>query len=250
MPNALFVDTSRCTACRGCQVACKEWHDLPATRTRQRGSHQNPPDLNPFTYKLVRFSEHRLNDKVEWFFFPDQCRHCVYPPCKDVADSIMAGAVIQDEETGAVLYTDLCKLLTPEDCKEIAESCPYNIPRYNSGTGMLTKCDMCIDRQRAGLVPMCVKTCPTGTMNFGTREDMLALARETLGRVKKDHPDAEILDSEDVSVIYLVTQKPELYYKFAVADASAAMPFLPGKNGTTRKEFLANLANPVRRVIG
>ena len=38
MPKAFLIDTTRCTACRGCQLACKEWHDLPANATKQRGS--------------------------------------------------------------------------------------------------------------------------------------------------------------------------------------------------------------------
>ena len=171
-------------------------------------------------------------------------------PARTWPTVFLSGAVVQEEETGAVLYTNLCKLLTSEQCQEVVEACPYNIPRYNTGTGMLTKCDMCIDRQMAGMVPVCVKTCPTGTMNFGERDDMLALARKTLDKVKKDHPDAMIVDSGEVNVIYLVTQKPDMYYKYVMADASAAAPFPPSRNGVTRKEFLANLASPVRRVLG
>ncbi len=244
MPKAFFVDTSRCTACRGCQVACKEWHGLPAVETKQRGSHQNPPDLNPFTYKLVRFSEHRINGKVEWYFFPDQCRHCDVPPCKDIADAYVTGAVIQDEDTGAVIFTDQTKRLAADEAEEIREACPYNIPRRNTGTGLLSKCDMCIDRQQAGLIPMCVKTCPTGTMNFGEREDMVALAEEALERVKKEYPNAEVIDADEVNVIYLVQDKPELYYEYVTADASGI------GNGVTRKEFLANLAKPAKRIFG
>ena len=76
MPKAFLIDTTRCTACRGCQVACKEWHDLPANSTKQRGSHQNPPDLNPRNLKIVRFHEHLdARGNVVWNFFPDQCRH-------------------------------------------------------------------------------------------------------------------------------------------------------------------------------
>ena len=87
MPKAFLIDTTRCTACRGCQVACKEWHDLPANSTKQRGSHQNPPDLNPRNLKIVRFHEHLdARGNVVWNFFPDQCRHCLTPICKDVAD--------------------------------------------------------------------------------------------------------------------------------------------------------------------
>ena len=60
MPKSFLVDTSRCTACRGCQVACKEWKELPPNNTKQWGSHQNPPDLNAYNFKLVRFSEEAL----------------------------------------------------------------------------------------------------------------------------------------------------------------------------------------------
>ena len=149
MPKAFFIDTSRCIACRGCQVACKEWHGLPAVPTRQRGTHQNPPDLNPFNYKLVRFTEEKIDGKVEWLFFPDQCHHCLDPSCKGAADSIAPGAIVLDKKTGAVICTDKTANLTVDQCKEIQESCPYNIPRRNEKTGLLTKCDMCIDRLRA-----------------------------------------------------------------------------------------------------
>jgi formate dehydrogenase iron-sulfur subunit len=78
MPKAFFIDTSRCTACRGCQIACKEWNELPPTRPSSAATHQNPPDLNVNNYKLVRFSEHMPGWRaVRWYFFPDQCRHCI-----------------------------------------------------------------------------------------------------------------------------------------------------------------------------
>ena len=128
MPKAFFIDTSRCTACRGCQVACKEWHGLPAVRTRQRGTHQNPPDLNPCNYKLVRFREEKIDGKVHWIFFPDQCRHCVDPACKGAADSYVPEAIVVDKKTGAVLYTEKTGKLTADQCKEIREACPVQHP--------------------------------------------------------------------------------------------------------------------------
>ena len=116
MPKSFLIDTTRCTACRGCQMACKDWHNLPAIETKQTGTHQNPPDLNPCNYKLVRFHEHKdENGRVVWNFFPDQCRHCIYPVCKDVADMAVPGAIIQDKETGAVLCTKKSAELSYED---------------------------------------------------------------------------------------------------------------------------------------
>ncbi|MDL1971152.1 MAG: formate dehydrogenase [Candidatus Desulfofervidaceae bacterium] len=232
--KSFFIDTSRCTACRGCQIACKEWHGLPATPTKQWGSHQNPKDLNFYTYKLVRFSEHEKRGKLVWYFFPDQCRHCLEPPCKDVADGYVKGAIIKDPETGAVIY-NLEKLKkVPFD--ELLDACPYHIPRQDPKTGMVAKCDMCIDRVKAGLLPMCVKTCPTGAMNFGERDEMLALAQKRLAEVKRKFPNAQLCDPEDVRVIYLVLDNPKLYHKFAIASVTP---------GITRKAALRKLLNPV-----
>jgi formate dehydrogenase iron-sulfur subunit len=244
MPNAFFIDVSRCTACRGCQVACKEWHAFPAVKTRQKGSHQNPPDLNPFNYKLVRFREHLLEndrERVVWNFFPDQCRHCIEPPCKYVADDYQEGAIVQDEVSGMVLYTELTKKLTKEAFDEISEACPYDIPRRNKITGAIVKCDGCHDRVQNGLLPMCVATCPTGTMNFGQRKEMLKRAHDRLEIVKKQFPKAQLVDEDSVNVIYLITEEPEFYADYVVADASAG--------SLTRKAFFAKLARPITRQL-
>lgn len=216
MPKSILVDTTRCTACRGCQLACKDWHNLPAIKTKQTGTHQNPPDLNPCNLKIVRFREH-IDDQgiVRWNFFPDQCRHCTNPPCKDVADMVLEGAIIQDRKTGAVLFTEKTAQLSKEDAEAIREVCPYNIPRRDDKTGRLTKCDFCIDRLQAGLLPMCVKTCPTGAMFFGDREEVLDMARKRLAIAKKTFPKAFLADYKDVNVIYLLSEEKEYYYEYA-----------------------------------
>lgn len=244
MPYTIFVDTSRCTACRGCQIACKEWHELPANKTRQTGSHQNPPDLNPNNYKVVRFSEHLENDVIRWNFFPDQCRHCADPPCLPTAGDYEEGAVIQDEKTGAVVYTDKTRNISEEGFNSIRESCPYDIPRRDAATGKISKCDMCFDRISRGLKPVCVGVCPTGTMNFGERSQMLALAEKRLAKVKKDCPKAILADPKEVNVIYLLTDLPENYHEYSVAQGDSKHR-QPGD--MDRQEFLAGLAAPFRR---
>lgn len=214
--KSIFIDTTHCTACRGCQVGCKEWHGLPSNHTIQWGSHQNPPDLNPWNFKLIRFNEHEQSDgTVIWNFFPDQCRHCLYPNCKAIADKCVPGAIIQDPETGIVLYTEKTRELTPPDVQAVIEACPYNIPRYNYQTKLLVKCDMCYDRVTNGLLPICVHVCPTGTMAFGEREEMLEMAHKRLDEVKKDKPYAYLCDPEDVNVIFLLAEDKKYYYEFA-----------------------------------
>ncbi|MGE4298027.1 MAG: 4Fe-4S dicluster domain-containing protein [Desulfovibrionaceae bacterium] len=240
MPKAFLIDTSRCTACRGCQLACKEWHELPANATRQMGSHQNPPDLNPNNYKLVRFSEH-MDEKgvVRWNFFPDQCRHCLQPPCKDIADTVVDGAIIQDKATGAVIFTEKTRKLSAADARSVREACPYDIPRRNDGTGLMSKCTMCHGRVKKGMLPACVKVCPTGAMNFGERDEILALAKSRLADAKREFPKAMLADAADVSVIFLLIDEPKNYHEFSVAGAEGVMG---------RKQFLAGLASPLRKM--
>jgi len=216
MPGkSFFIDTTLCMACRGCQVACKQWHDLPAEKTVNRGTYQNPADLSFVTYKLVRFEEVVVGGKLKWLFFPDQCRHCLEPPCQMTADD--PKAIFTDAATGAVLYTANTKNV---DAQAVVDSCPYNIPRP-SKDGTVAKCDMCIDRVENGLLPACVKTCPTGAMNFGDREKILAMAKKRLAAVKKTNRKAKLLDTDDIRVIFLVAEDSKLYHKFAVASSTA-----------------------------
>jgi len=242
MEKTFFIDLTRCTACRGCQVACKQWHDLPAEETKNWGSHQNPADLSFITYKLVRFSEVEVAGKLKWLFFPEQCRHCIIAPCKEVADGYVEEAILRDETTGAVLYTELTAKLSDDEKQEVREACPYDIPRIDKESGIISKCDMCVDRVHNGLKPACVQICPTGTMNFGDREDMMALAEERLATIKKRSPNAMLVDPDDVNVIYLVEEDPKLYHKFLSADASPAVPVMG------RRKMMAKFLNPLRNL--
>jgi len=235
--KSFFIDLTKCTSCRGCQVACKQWHGLPAEQTINHGSHQNPMDLSFNTYKLVRFTEDESQGKLNWLFFPDQCRHCLEPPCLLVAEN--PEAIIQDENA-AVLYTPLT---AQEDFETIRSACPYDIPRKQEDGTLIAKCDMCHDRVKDGLLPACVQTCPTGTMNFGDREDMLSLANKTLAEVKKKWPNAMLVNADDVRVIYLVAYDPKAYYQFLTAEAAPVKTF-------SRRDIFAGLRRSARSNMG
>jgi len=233
MSKSFLIDTTRCMACRGCQVACKQWHGLPAEKTKNTGSYQNPPDLSFDTYKLVRMKEEVIDGRLRWLFFPEQCRHCLEPPCRDEAGD--PSAIFSDDRTGAVIYTAATRNL---DAGAIREACPYNIPRA-AKDGTLAKCDMCIDRVENGLLPACVETCPTGAMNFGERDEILDLAKKRLAEAKKKFPQAVLVDPDDVRVIYLTAFDPALYYENAMADA--------GQFDMSRKMALKRMTRPVTR---
>jgi formate dehydrogenase iron-sulfur subunit len=239
MSKSFFIDTTLCTACRGCQVACKQWHDLPAEITKNRGTYENPPDLSFNTYKVVRMREQVVDGDLKWLFFPEQCRHCIEAPCLETAGD--PSAIYRDEKTGAIIFTANTKNL---DADEIIEACPYNIPR-KAPDGTLAKCDMCIDRVENGLPPACVQTCPAGAMNFGDREEMLALAKKRLAEVKKKFPKAMLIDEDTVNVVYLVAYEPDLY----CANAIASGDFLSITRHMALKRMVRPLTNLTSRLL-
>lgn len=207
-----FIDTTRCTACRGCQVACKQWNKNRADHTTQVGTYQNPLDLDGETFRLVRFAEHpRPGGGVAWYFFSDACRHCLEPWCKARADRFVPGAIVI-EDSGAVVFTEKTRELEAS-AKVIKQACPWSIPNWSERKKQLTKCDMCHDRLAAGLEPACVAACPTGALNFGEEGEMkeLAVTRQALAR--KKFGQAHVLDAGQVRALYLVTDELRRYMK-------------------------------------
>ena len=212
--KAVLVDVSRCIGCRGCQVACKQWNELPAEQTKNRGSYQNPPGLSAITYTVVRFKELSQNGTIKWHFLKDQCRHCVEPPCEAVTGEVPGSAA--RDANGAVVYTEKTAKIT----ENLAESCPYNIPRKDEKTGQWTKCTFCADRIAEGMEPACVKACPTGALTFGDHEEIVALGKKRLDALKATHPNAKLLDAEDVRWIYLLHEREEEFQMSMRRDVS------------------------------
>jgi formate dehydrogenase iron-sulfur subunit len=196
-------------------VACKQWNELPGTKTKQRGTYQNPEDLSYETFKVVRFADGRKEDgKPYWHFFSDQCRHCIEPPCLDAIAGHVEGGGVKDDATGAVLYKEAAAKVPFE---AVRESCPFNIPRQNPKTKALAKCTLCFDRISRNRPPACVQSCPTGAMVFGDRKEILELAARRVEELKKSYPKAKALNPDDVRVIYVVTDDPRKYHEFAAA---------------------------------
>ena len=232
MGKAFFIDLTLCIGCRGCQIACKQWKKLPGSKTRNTGSHENPPDHSYTTYKTVHFIEKGAKEDLRWLFFPEQCRHCLDPACKMAADAEKEGAILQDPATGAVTYTELTRQV---DGATVRSSCPYDIPRMDEATKQLAKCDMCPDRIAEGLLPACVLTCPSGCMSFGDEAAMREKAQKHLAVAKKRWPKAVLGDADYVRTIYLYQEDPLTYHKHAImADAGSPGPlhrrgFLAGR---------------------
>lgn len=236
--KSFFIDTTVCSACRGCQMACKQWNRNETEITTQLdwGSHQNPPDLSAETFKLVRFSELEEAGALKWLFFPDQCRHCIDPLCLEVSKGLGLKIISKDPATGAVLFDRKVRIRKSE-YEEIRSACPYDIPRWNEKKQCLTKCTMCFDRITNGLVPACVQACPTGALHFGDRDKILALAEQRLNAIKGRYPKANLLNPETVRTIFLVSEDAGSYHQFAWSKDSGAISRLAALKQLARPLF-------------
>ncbi len=143
--KAILFDTSRCSACRGCQVACKCWNELPSTielnGNPRTGSYQSPADLNGTTRLIITFNEEEGGPRGEkWAFGRRSCQHCTDAPCATICP---AGAIYQHEETGFVTVDD-SKCI---GCQYCSTACPFDVPHYSEGLRTtVNKCTACIDR--------------------------------------------------------------------------------------------------------
>jgi formate dehydrogenase iron-sulfur subunit len=196
--KGFLVDTSRCIGCRSCQVACKQWNKLEADKTSNTGTFENPRDLTPALYNRIRFVE-KADDKGEmsWRFISERCMHCGDAGCMKVCPS--PGALYRTKD-GVVAYNkEKCI-----SCKYCVSACPFNIPRYDVDD-KVSKCHLCLDRIAGGLTPACAKACPTETLQFGKRSDLIAratAAKKTLYGEK---------DLNGLGVVYALEGPPGQY---------------------------------------
>ncbi|MCE5275380.1 MAG: 4Fe-4S dicluster domain-containing protein [Syntrophaceae bacterium] len=171
-----LIDITKCTGCRGCQVACKQWNELAAEKTTFTGSLQNPDDLSYNTWTLIRFDEVEQNGKMNWLLRHDACMHCDWPACVKACPS--PGALVKTDEGPVVHNTKFCI-----GCKSCIVACPFDIPRYSKEKENIAKCTLCYDRITDGKNPACVTACPTGCLTFGTKEEMLDKAAKRAEKI-------------------------------------------------------------------
>ena len=205
-----LIDTSTCIGCKACEVACQEWNDLPSTKTVQDGSYQTLPTMNAVFWNLIKFNEVEVDGQFAWLMRKDQCMHCADPGCLKACPA--PGAIVQ--------YSNGIVDVNPEQCIGCGlceTGCPFDVPRFSQQTGKMAKCTLCVDRSQVGLEPACVKSCPTGCLHFGTKEDMLTLGNERVKQLKADgYANAGIYDPPGVGGTGVVTvlkhaDRPELY---------------------------------------
>lgn len=209
---AKLIDVSKCIGCKACQSACIEWNDTHPTMEENVGIYENPHDLTPDMFTLMRFTEYQNpgTGELEWLIRKDGCMHCEEPGCLKSCPS--PGAIVQYSNGIVDFISDNCI-----GCGYCVKGCPFNVPRIHKTANVSKKCTLCSDRVAMGQGPACAKACPTQCISFGTKEDMKALAAERVEDLKeRGYDNAGLYDPQGVGgthVMYVLhhRDKPSLY---------------------------------------
>ena len=179
---AKLIDESKCIGCKACQVACMNWNDLRDDVGTNIGVYDNPADLSPSSWTLMRFFEVEVEkDKLEWLIRKDGCMHCADPGCLKACPS--PGAIVKYSNGIVDFISENCI-----GCGYCISGCPFNVPRISKADNKAYKCSLCSDRVAVGQAPACVKTCPTGAISFGSKDDMSIYAEKTRRRIARAWP--------------------------------------------------------------
>ncbi|GHO58016.1 4Fe-4S dicluster domain-containing protein [Ktedonobacter robiniae] len=211
-----FTDTTLCIGCKACEVACKQWNQLPADGYKLSGySYDNTVSLSATTWRHVAFVERpRVPDgmgkQVNWLMMSDVCKHCEHPGCMEACPT---GAIIRNEFGNVYVQPDICN-----GCGYCVPSYPFGVIGRNEETGLASKCTLCYDRQKDGIEPACAKACPTDSIRFGKVGELQELARK---RVTTLHERGETsaylygVDEDtsvgDLNAFFLLTDRPSVY---------------------------------------
>jgi formate dehydrogenase iron-sulfur subunit len=234
-----FTDTTVCIGCKACEVACKQWNDLPSDggEFRKGGSYDNTGELGANTWRHVRFvelAEHpqpreEVPDLVDWansfdswVFMSDVCKHCTHAGCMDACPT---GALIRTEFGTVVIQPDVCN-----GCGYCIPSCPFGVIDRDHEDGRAAKCTLCYDRLEDGLEPACAKACPTDSIQFGFYDELVDVAERRVAALHARGVDRAYLYKDlagGLGAFFLLTEPPERYGLPADADSPLQQHVIP-----------------------
>lgn len=183
MSKGVLVDVTRCIACRSCMVSCKTWNDLPSKPSTFENNWDSPGKMDSDTWTIVNNYIIEEGDQVKWRFVKKQCMHCNEPACESAC---FTHSFVKTKE-GAVIYKptavnqDYCV-----GCRYCMIACPFGVPtfQWEKALPFVQKCRFCYDRiKEEGLEPACVTSCPTQTLKYGDRDELL---KEAWDRINKN----------------------------------------------------------------
>ena len=201
---AILFDSSHCTGCKGCQVACKQWNMLPSKMglndNEFTGSLQGPGDLGGDTRLVMTFDEKPSDNKLQpihWAIGRRSCFHCTDAGCVAICSS----GALKKNDNGVVSFdTEKCN-----GCTYCQSACPFDVPRFRDTDGKIDKCTLCFDRLEEGQIPACVKTCQPEALKFGPREEMLEIGRKRVEFLKaKGFDKAELYGEKEMGGLHVL----------------------------------------------
>jgi formate dehydrogenase iron-sulfur subunit len=226
-PGAMgfLTDTTLCIGCKACEVACKQWNQLPMDNFEWTGnSYDHTKDLGATTWRHVAFIEHF--DGVDgqspdvmppfqsnWLMMSDICKHCVKAGCLEACPT---GAIIRTEFDTVVIQQDICN-----GCGYCVPSCPFGVPDLSTTDHKAHKCTMCYDRMGGGLEPACAKSCPTDSIQFGPIDQLMERANHRVAELKARGVESAYIYGdravggthgiEGLNAFFILTAEPEVY---------------------------------------
>jgi formate dehydrogenase iron-sulfur subunit len=231
--TGFYTDTTVCIGCKACEVACKQWNQLPSDGFEFTGnSYDNTGELSATSWRHVKFveqfsptatpvpaaTEGRFPLDVlplappvnRWLMMSDVCKHCEVAPCQQACPT---GAIIHNEFANVYIQPDICN-----GCAYCIAACPFGVITRSSFDGHSHKCTLCYDRQKDGLVPACAKACPTASIQFGPIAELRERARKRVEQLHTQgvrqaslYGDAPTETYSGLNSFYLLVDRPEVY---------------------------------------
>jgi formate dehydrogenase iron-sulfur subunit len=166
----ILYDSTRCAGCQGCEFACAEAHGLPAPSFEDvpvAGLERKADETRRTVVNAYQTSKGEV-------YVKRQCMHCNDPAC---TAACLTKAMLKNDEGPVSWRGNKCM-----GCRYCMVSCPFDVPKfeYHSANPKIEKCDMCFEKIKEGLMPVCAEQCPTEALVFGTRRELIVEARRRI----------------------------------------------------------------------
>jgi formate dehydrogenase iron-sulfur subunit len=220
-PKGFFTDTTVCIGCKACEVACKEWNQLPDDGLFFTGmSYDNTVDLGASTWRHVACVERPVafggqttaSGEFSWLMMSDVCKHCHRAGC---LENCPTGAIVRTEFDTVYVQPDICN-----GCGYCVVGCPFGVIDRREEDGRAWKCTLCYDRLKEDMTPACAKACPTDSIVFGDLDELRARAEDRVQRLHErgvseaylyGADEAHQPGTEGLNAFFLLVDRPEVY---------------------------------------